>query len=233
MCFALAQPVGQRENSMRVPEVIADRLPALALLEEDWEPVSRVVAAGWVAFYAIVLLGAASGGGVARWFDLVFVPIHEGGHLLFGWFGSHWLMVAGGTLLQLLVPFALAAYFAFHRQIPGTAFCGFFFFEQFLPIGTYMADSRSQSLTYVTVGDPDQAEHDWSYLFSHAGLLGYDVQIGGAVKILGVIGMLAVVAWLIWRAWPRRAGLTEAERVSSKFGDFGVNLDDMVKSGFW
>jgi hypothetical protein len=70
--------MGQRENSMRVPEVIADRLPALALLEEDWEPVSRVVAAGWVAFYAIVLLGAAGGGGVARWFDLVFVPIHEG-----------------------------------------------------------------------------------------------------------------------------------------------------------
>ena len=84
---------------------------------------------------------------------------------------SHWLMVAGGTLLQLFVPFALAMYFAFHRQVPGTAFCSFFFFEQLLPVGAYMADSRSQSLTYVTVGDPDLAEHDWNYLFSHAGVL--------------------------------------------------------------
>ncbi len=190
---------------MIVPESIADRLPALALLEEDWEPVSRVALAAWVSFYAIVLLGAAGGGGVARWFDLVFVPIHEGGHLFFGWFGSHWLMVAGGTLMQLSVPLALAVYFAFQRQILGTAFCAFFFFEQLLPVGIYMADSRSQSLTYVTVGDPDLAEHDWFYLFSHAGVLDHDTQIGAATKFLGWIGMLAVVAWLIWRAWPRHA----------------------------
>ncbi len=190
---------------MRVPESITDRVPALAILEEAWEPVSQAALAAWVLFYGIVLLGAAAGGGVARYFDLVFVPIHEGGHLLFGWFGSHWLMVAGGTLLQLGVPFALAVYFALRRQIPGTAFCAFFFFEQFLPVGIYMADSRSQSLTYVTVGDPDLAEHDWYYLFSHAGVLEHDTQIGGAVRVLGWIGMLAVVGWLIWQAWPKRA----------------------------
>jgi hypothetical protein len=191
---------------MRVPESITNRLPVLEALNENWEPVSPLAVAGWGLFYAIVLLGAAGGGGVARWFDLVFVPIHEGGHLLFGWFGSHWLMVAGGTLLQLFVPFALAVYFALRRQLPGTAFCAFFFFEQFLPVGIYMADSRSQSLTYVTVGDPDQAEHDFYYLFSHAGILDHDTQIGGAVKVLGWIGMLAVVAWLILRALPKSTG---------------------------
>jgi hypothetical protein len=189
---------------MRVPESLTDRLPALAVLEDDWEPVSQLALAVWVIFYGAILFGALSGGGLARWFDLVFVPIHEGGHLLFGWFGSKWLMVAGGTLLQLFVPFALAAYFAFRRQILGVAFCTFFFFEQFLPIATYMADSRSQSLTYVTVGDPDLAEHDWNYLFSHAGVLDHDIQIGGAVRVLGWIGMLGVVAWMLWRAWPRK-----------------------------
>jgi hypothetical protein len=179
-------------------------LPALAVLEDDWEPVSRVALAAWVLFYVVVLLGAASGGGLARWFDLVFVPIHEGGHLLFGWFGSQWLTVAGGTLLQLFAPFALAVYFLFRRQITGTAFCAFFFFEQFLPIATYMADARSQSLTYVTVGDPDMAEHDWFYLFSHAGVLDHDTQIGAVVRFLGWAGMLAVVASLVWFAWRER-----------------------------
>ena len=193
---------------MRVPESITNRLPDLAVLEDDWEPVSKLALVAWALFYGIVLLGASGRGGLARWFDLVFVPIHEGGHLLFGWFGNKWLMIAGGTLLQLFVPFALAVYFAFRRQILGTAFCAFFFFEQLLPIATYMADARSQSLTYVTVGDPDLAEHDWTYLFSHAGVLDHDMQIGAAVRVLGWIGMLCVVAWLIWRAWPRRNAMS-------------------------
>ncbi len=182
---------------MRLPAFITARLPAFAVLEDDWKPASRLALWAWVSFYIVVLWGAATGGGLARWFDLVFVPVHEGGHLLFGWFGSKWLMVAGGTLLQLLVPLALAVYFAFRRELLGTAFCAFFFFEQFLPVATYMADARSQSLTYVTVGDPDLAEHDWFYLFSQAGVVDHDTQIGAAVRILGWIGMLAVVAWLI------------------------------------
>jgi len=44
--------------------------------------------------------------------DYVFLPIHEGGHLLFGWFG-HTIGVMGGTLLQLFVPLAVAVYFIF------------------------------------------------------------------------------------------------------------------------
>ena len=108
-------------------------------------------------------------------------------------------MVAGGTILQLFVPFALAVYFAFRRQVPGTAFCAFFFFEQFLPIGTYMADALCQCLEYVTVGDPELAEHDWFYLFSHAGVVQHCTQIGGAFRALGWIGMLSTVAWFAWR----------------------------------
>src|SRR5580700_8738884 len=162
---------------MQVPDSIAERLPALTALQEDWEPISWMALAAWAAFFIILLIGAAVGGpdgsngGLLRWFDLVFVPIHEGGHLLFGWFGSMWLMVAGGTLMQLGVPLALAVYFVFRRQIPGTVFCAFFFFEQFLPIATYMADARSQVLTLVTVGDSDTVIHDWFYLFSSVGVL--------------------------------------------------------------
>jgi hypothetical protein len=190
------------------PEYLTERLPDTG----GWEPVSRAVLAAWILFYVIVLVGAALGGGVARWFDLVFLPIHEGGHLLFGWFGSEWLTVVGGTLLQLLVPFALALYFSYRRQIAGTAFCAFFLFEQFLPVGTYMADARSQSLTYVTVGDPDLAEHDWFYLFSRAGVLDHDTQIGGMFRVLGWMGMLTVVAWLVWHAWSAGKTITAARR---------------------
>ena len=197
---------------LRVPEAITEGLPFLDVLDEDWEPIISAIALGaWAAFYMVLLIGAATGGeeagsngGLLRWLDLVFVPIHEGGHLLFGWFGSMWLMVAGGTLLQVGVPFALGVYFLFRRQIAGTAFCMFFFFEQFLPVATYMADSRSQSLTYVTVGDPDAAVHDWFYLFSSVGVVDHDTQIAAFVRVLGWIGMLAVVAWVVVHAWQAR-----------------------------
>ncbi len=184
---------------MRVPHAMSERFPVLDELEDDWLPVSRHALVGWLVFYVGLMGNAAFGGKLFQWFDLVFVPIHEGGHLLFRFFGE-WIMVAGGTFLQLFVPFALAIYFAFKRQLPGTAFCAFFFFEQFLPVGIYMADARSQSLEYVTVGDPEDAVHDWFYLFSSVHLLGHDIQFGGTFKLLGWIGMFATVAWFSWRS---------------------------------
>src|ERR1700689_3998267 len=100
---------------MEIPESVSERFPFLGALEQEWEPVSRGAFWGWLAFYILLLGNAVLGGKLFQWFDLVFVPIHEGGHLLFGYFGE-WIMVAGGTFLQLFVPFALATYFVFRRQ---------------------------------------------------------------------------------------------------------------------
>jgi hypothetical protein len=187
---------------MNLANWLSVKFPALDNLRAPWEPQARPAALAWIAFYLLLIVNAAFRGTWLQWADLVFVPIHEGGHLLFGYFGK-WIMVFGGTFLQLFVPLALGAYFLWRRQLPGTAFCVFFFFEQWLPIGTYMADARSQSLEYVTVGDPELAEHDWYYLFSRAGLIAHDVQIGGCVRILGWIGMLATVIWFAGRSLQR------------------------------
>ena len=131
--------------------------------------------------------------------DYVFLPIHEGGHLLFGWFGQT-LGVMGGTILQLFVPFAIALYFVIQRQVPGTVFAVFFFFENFLNIATYMADARRQVLPLVTVGDADSVEHDWAYMFGKLDVLGHDTSIAAAVRLLGWLGMLGVVVWLWWQS---------------------------------
>jgi len=184
---------------VRIPEWLLERIPALDVLEEGWRPVPRAVATIGIVFFAIMLWSAATHGTLVGLMDLVFVPIHEGGHLLFRFFGE-WIMVAGGTFLQLFVPFALTVYFFFRRQLPGTAFCGFFLFEQLLPVGIYMADARCQCLTYVTVGDPDAAVHDWWYLFSSVGLVDHDIQIGTAVRVIGWIGMITTAGWFAIRA---------------------------------
>ena len=175
------------------------QLPFLDAFQDDWEPVSKPALIAWLIFYGLFLVQAFLGKGFFLMIDLVFVPIHEGGHLLFGWLGKT-LGVAGGTMFQLFVPFALALYFALRRQIPGTAFCGFFFFEQFLPIATYMADARRQELPLLTVGDPEFVEHDWYVMFSKLGVLPHDTAIAAAVRFLGWLGMLGTVGWMLWRA---------------------------------
>jgi hypothetical protein len=183
---------------VRLPEALQDRFPFLEPLEREWEPIPKAALVAWIIFYALFLYQAARGRGLLLLMDGVFVPVHEGGHLLFKMFGE-FLSVAGGTLLQLGVPFALASYFLFQRQAQGVAFCLFFLFEQFLPIATYMADARALDLPLLTIGDGDYVIHDWNYLFSKLGILQRDIQIAATVRFMGWVGMLAVFAWLIWR----------------------------------
>jgi hypothetical protein len=175
-----------------------ERYEFLLPLGEPWHPVSKPALIAWLIVYALYLLYAARAHNLGLFMDNVFLPIHEGGHLLFGYLGNQTLMIMGGTFLQLFVPFALAVYFVFQRQVTGTAFAAFFFFENFLNVGTYMADARAQQLPLMTVGG-GEAMHDWGYLFAKFGVINHDIGIGHFTRALGWLGMLAVVGWLAWR----------------------------------
>jgi hypothetical protein len=168
-------------------------------IDDPWQPIPQKVLIVACAFYGLFLLQAALGSGPLLMIDLVFVPVHEGGHLFFGYFGE-FIGIAGGTIMQLGVPLALAAYFFVQRQIQGTAFCVFFFFEQFLPISVYMADARAEELPLISVGHSDDVIHDWNYLFGKLGWLAHDKQIAHVVHFLGWMGMLAIVGWMIWQS---------------------------------
>jgi hypothetical protein len=170
-----------------------------SLLDEAWRPVSRYAAGAWLLLYLIFLVYAFSMHGAFLFIDLANLVVHEGGHLLFGWFGST-LGLWGGTILQWLVPLLLAAYFFSQRQTTAFAFCVFFFFENWLYTATYMADARAMVLPLVTAGDSDFIEHDWHTIFSNLGILSYDTKIAAVVSFLGWCGMLGSVAWLVWRS---------------------------------
>jgi hypothetical protein len=162
---------------------------------DQWKPVSRNAGIGWLVFYVSFLVYAVAEHSGFLFLDYVNLIIHEGGHFFFSWFG-YTIMVLGGTLGELLVPLLCAAYFFWQREVTATAFCAFWFFENFLYIGAYMADARTLALQLVGSG-----EHDWEILFGQWGLLLKDQKIGGATRDLGWMGILATVAWLAWHTW--------------------------------
>jgi hypothetical protein len=191
-----------------------------SILDQPWKPASRPALGAWLVFYIAFLAYAFSAHGGFLFIDSANLVVHEGGHNLFGWFGST-LGLWGGTLLQWLVPCLLAAYFFTQRQATGFVFCLFFFFENWLYTATYMADARAQVLPLVTTGDPDFVEHDFYTIFSSLGMLNYDTTIAAVVRALGWCGMIAVVIWFACQKTARTGSILQApDEEKTRFQQF-------------
>jgi hypothetical protein len=193
---------------MNLPEPIDD---FLEVLRQPWKPVSAPAVFVAAFLYAWFLLYAFSRPGAMFMIDNVNLPIHEGGHLVFGIFGWEELTVWGGTLMQCLVPFALALGFAYRREISGTAFCAFMLFENFLNVATYMADAREQDLPLVTTGQADYIEHDWAHILGHLNLLQYDTTFATGLRAVAYLGMIATIGWMLWTWWQQRRQTASAK----------------------
>ena len=134
--------------------------------------------------------------------------IHELGHLIFGFMGEA-MAVAGGTLLQLLVP--MFAVFNFYRQddFLSIALSLGWLSTNFFNIATYVADARRLELPLVTPFGGDNVIHDWEYLLSKMNMLEYDTVIADIIRVLAVISMLlcfAAGAWLLWQMIKNQRG---------------------------
>jgi len=161
-----------------------------------WKPISKAAGIAWLVVFALFLLYALADSSGFLFIDWANLMIHEAGHPFFSWFGSYTLTILGGTLGELIVPLLCAIAFFFRREIPGLAFSFFWFFENFLYIGTYMSDARAEALPLVGNGD-----HDWNILFGQWNLLPQDTAIGHTTRLLGWLGMLATCAWLTYRTF--------------------------------
>lgn len=125
------------------------------------------------------------------------LAIHEGGHLLFMWFGNDFLTVAGGTILQCVCPIVTGIMFYKQRDFFAIAVACFWLGTNFAHIAPYAADARAQLLPLVSPfqGAPG---HDWNYLLGTLGLLGQDRVIGGAFQVAGVLTMGAGFLGGLW-----------------------------------
>lgn len=150
-------------------------------------------------FALITLVQAGSREGWVPLLDGVNLLFHEAGHPLFSPFGET-LHILGGTLMQLLVPLAVAGSAWWKRKPAGTAFGLFWTAQNLHNIARYVADARAEALPLVGGG-----EHDWATLLGAWGLLERDTALGGILHAFGWLGMALAWGWLAWRWWVDRS----------------------------
>lgn len=136
---------------------------------------------------------------------LVNLPFHEAGHIFSRPLGE-FITSLGGTLGQFLVPLICLGYFLFYRfDNFAAAVCLWWTGENFLDIAPYVNDARAGVLPLIGGNTGQSAPygfHDWEYLLTETGLLGYDHDIARASQFIGTIIMAAALLWalvLVWR----------------------------------
>jgi hypothetical protein len=103
--------------------------------------------------------------------DLV---IHEGGHLVFMFFGK-FIYTAGGTLMQIILPSIIVLYFLRKMYKTGVQFALLWLGQNLINISVYAADARAHQLHLL---GGNKVYHDWTYLLSTIGILDYDIEVG-------------------------------------------------------
>lgn len=119
---------------------------------------------------------------------------HEGGHLIFSPFGLT-LTIAGGTLMQLLVPVAFAVSFVRQGSPYSMAIVGYWLAYSFVQASVYAGDAIAMELPLSTTWTSGQEEldeygetgHDWHNLLVAFGLLHATPFISGLLRWTGYL----------------------------------------------
>lgn len=162
-------------------------------VDDDWTPVTNSSVAGYSLASLLILWLANSDPYWVYLLDSANLAFHEAGHPLFNLLSER-LTVYGGTLGQLMFPLAAGISFYRQRATSSVAFVVLWLGENCFNIAVYMADARSQILPLVGNG-----EHDWTEIFSRWGVLNWDTNIAGVMRLTGWLLVIAAGLWLAYR----------------------------------
>jgi hypothetical protein len=126
----------------------------------------------------------------------ILLPIHEAGHVLFRPFGE-FMMILGGSLFQLALPFAIGAAFILkHRDNFGAAVGMWWASVSLVDLSPYIYDALHPQLTLLGGGTgANDGPHDWMYLLITLGQIDNAQRWGAFVHACGGLLMVAALAW--------------------------------------
>lgn len=121
--------------------------------------------------------------------DGVNLLMHEAGHVVFMPFGE-FVMIAGGSLFQVIVPAVFVGYFYRRRQMYSAALVLFWVGESLLNVSVYAGDALDLELPLL--GGEDTT-HDWNHLLGSTGLLPATHKVAAAIRIAGTLAIFAAL----------------------------------------
>ena len=135
---------------------------------------------------------------VLAWINLC---IHEFGHVATSWLPEV-ITAAMGSVTQVALPLAIAAYFLHRRELVSAMVCLAWAGTSAHEASIYIADAPYERLELIG------GYHDWAYVFGPEGLDAMDRagQVAGVVNAAGValvvIGVAGCLARpLLWGRW--------------------------------
>lgn len=123
--------------------------------------------------------------------DLVDLPIHETGHLLFRPFGE-FMSIAGGSLFQIIVPAVFFGYFVWHKKYYSAAIVLFWVGQSALNVFVYANDAVAMQLVLTSgLTGSEGSFHDWNYLLTETGLINSTRTVANIIRLLGTLTIIA------------------------------------------
>ena len=135
-----------------------------------------------LALFAVYGLSCALSPSSYGFMDRVDLVFHEAGHAIFRVFGWEFLMVLGGTLMQLIMPAAITAYFFINGQRFSSGVTGIWLAQSIFNVSVYAKDAWDMELPLL--GGEDSI-HDWNYMLNSLGLLGHAELVSNIIYITG------------------------------------------------
>ena len=129
---------------------------------------------------------------------------HEAGHVIFMILGE-FVAIAGGTLMQLIVPAVLCGALLVKNRDPFGAAIGLWLLGvSLLDVAPYAYDALKPQLVLLGGHTGEEGGHDFIYLFTRMGLLPRAQGIGWLIHKLGAAVVLVSLYWAGWLLWQQR-----------------------------
>ena len=127
------------------------------------------------------------------------LAFHEAGHVIFSFLGR-FMAVAGGTLMQWLVPGSLMLAFVYKYRNPFAGAVALWLLGySVIDAGPYCYDARDMQLMLVGGGTGREiGGHDWNNLLRWTGLLEQHERIALLFDTVGELLIITAVAWDGW-----------------------------------
>jgi hypothetical protein len=130
--------------------------------------------------------------------DNVDLPIHETGHLIFRLFGE-FMMVAGGSLFQVIFPAVFVGYFVWQRSFYSAAIVSMWVGQSILNVWVYASDAVVMQLVLTSGFTGSEGSfHDWNYLLEHFGMLDSTKGVAKVIRLLGTLTIIIASVFAIY-----------------------------------